>query len=185
MPLNWKALELPVFFRHYGKTAFGGVVVTSMLFLMTKVSVWPFVQRNASSVFGEMLGVASVNLFVLLCVLVLFLAYLVLSGAPLIDWIARFGLVPATDFCKEAACLGTGVWAAFLLTGQKGLGDSLTNIFGLFAIAVVLHSTKAVVRTHALPANHPNFVPPRHRTAGSLVAIGALISVLGYLASKT
>ncbi|MDZ4130802.1 MAG: hypothetical protein U1E02_42525, partial [Hydrogenophaga sp.] len=70
MRLSWAALEWPIFRERYALTAFGGLVVTTALFLMTKLAFWPFVQTNAETAFSELLTTVTLNPFVLLCVLV-------------------------------------------------------------------------------------------------------------------
>ncbi|MDP2249423.1 MAG: hypothetical protein Q8K14_03205 [Hydrogenophaga sp.] len=181
MRLSWAALEWPIFRERYALTAFGGLVVTTALFLMTKLAFWPFVQTNAETAFSELLTTVTLNPFVLLCVLVLFLVFLVLSGAPLTDLLAKLGLTSATEFCKDAAFVGTGIWLGFLLTLQAPWALCLQNVFWLAVVAFVLHGTKAIVHTYALPLTHADSTPRRDRLIVSSVALTTLVILYLFL----
>jgi hypothetical protein len=181
MRLSWAAFEWPVFRERYALTALGGLVVTGALFLMTKLTFWPFVQGNAQAVFREIQGTVSLSPFILLCVLVLFLAFLVLSGAPAIDLVGKWGLISAAEFCKDAAYVGTGVWIAFLVFGQFSLLTCLQNVFYLAAIAFVLHGTKAIVLAYTLPAAHPDSTSPTVRLVVASISGATLVGLYFWL----
>lgn len=125
MQLSKASFRMREFWCKYFATATGGLVVMTGLFVMTKLSFWTFVQQNASAAMRELPAATSLNPFILLCVLVLFLTILALTGAPVFDFLVSGFLVPALDFCKDATRLLTGIWLSLLITCQVSCPQAL------------------------------------------------------------
>lgn len=121
------------------------------------------------------------NGVVLLGVLFLFLAYLVLTGAPLIDWLARAVIRPAIDFCKDASSVATGVVAAFILMGGTIQGALVfVEKAGIFAFtACLLHGMNNLIDFYTSVINSPAgpVTPTTLRVSVSLSAAIALALV--------
>lgn len=174
MPLNWAAFAFGEFFKKFGWTALGGALVTIALVAYTGLFQAAGMAGAARGALDEIkTGIAAPNEFVLFVVLLLFFAYLLLSGAWLPNLLAKAALRPVIDFCIDAACLGTGV-VVVLAVVSKDAGVGLQALW-LVATAIILHGANTIVDGFASAGGPPGLVQKVAAVLSAVVLIALFI----------